>query len=156
MRNRKVLFFVCVLIPITVGSIASLITRDGMNAFQMMRQPVLAPPDWLFPVVWTILYFLMGVSSYLIMISEADKKTKERAILLYEYQLAVNFLWPTFFFHFEWYLFSFFWILLLWVLVLLMISSFWKIDKRAAVLNIPYLLWLTFAAYLNLAIWWLN
>ena len=144
------------MIPITVGSIASLITRDGMDSFQLMRQPALAPPDWLFPVVWTILYFLMGVSSYLVMSSSASKEQKEKAILLYEYQLAANFLWPTFFFHFEWYLFSFLWLVLLWILVFLMMIQFWKIDKRAAILNVPYLLWLTFAGYLNLAIWWLN
>lgn len=156
MRNRKVLLFVCIMIPITVGSIAALITRDSMEMFQMLRQPPFAPPAWLFPIAWTILYILMGISSYFIMIAETDKKKKEKAILLYEYQLAVNFLWPTFFFHFEWYLFSFFWLVLLWILVLLMILSFWKIDKRAAVLNLPYLLWLTFAGYLNLAIWWLN
>ena len=156
MRQKKVLFFVCVMIPITVGSIASLITRDGMDSFQLMRQPALAPPDWLFPVVWTILYFLMGVSSYLVMSSSASKEQKEKAILLYEYQLAANFLWPTFFFHFEWYLFSFLWLVLLWILVFLMMIQFWKIDKRAAILNVPYLLWLTFAGYLNLAIWWLN
>ena len=153
---KKRLLLLCIAIPLAVGGIAALLTRDGMVTYQMTRKPVLAPPPWLFPIVWTILYILMGVSSYLIMISEAEKKQKEKAILLYEYQLAVNFLWPTFFFSFEWYLFSFFWLLLLWVLVLLMIRSFWKIDKRAAVLNIPYLIWLTFAGYLNLAIWWLN
>ena len=127
-----------------------------MEDFQLIRQPALAPPEWLFPIVWTILYFLMGVSSYLIMNSKAEQEQKEKAILLYEYQLAANFLWPTFFFHFEWYFFSFLWLVILWVLVLFMIIQFWKIDKRAALLNIPYLLWLTFAGYLNLAIWWLN
>ena len=153
---KKRLLLLCVLIPLAVGGISALLTRDGMMTYQMMRKPVLSPPSWLFPIVWTILYILMGISSYLIMISEAEKKQKEKAILLYEYQLAVNFLWPTFFFSFEWYLFSFFWLLLLWILVLFMILSFWKIDKRAALLNIPYLVWLTFAGYLNLAIWWLN
>ena len=156
MKNRKLLFILCLLIPLAVGSIAALITKDGMKTYQMMRMPFLAPPAWLFPIVWTILYILMGLSSYWIMTAEAAQKEKEKAILLYEYQLAVNFLWPTFFFSFEWYLFSFFWLVLLWILVLLMILSFWKIDKRAALINLPYLLWLTFAGYLNLAVWWLN
>ena len=156
MRNKKVLLWVCILIPITVGSIASVITRDSMSSFQLMKQPPLSPPAWIFPIVWTVLYLLMGISSYLIMQAKVDNKQKEKAILLYEYQLLVNFLWPTFFFHFEWYLFSFFWLILFWLLVVFMIVSFWKIDKRAAVLNIPYLIWLTFAGYLNLAIWWLN
>jgi tryptophan-rich sensory protein len=144
------------MIPITVGSIASLITRDGMASFELLRQPALAPPEWLFPIVWTLLYFLMGVSSYWIMRADAPKEQKEKAILLYEYQLAVNFLWPTFFFHFEWYLFSFLWLVFLWILVLRMILQFGHIDKKAAWINIPYLLWLSFAGYLNLAIWWLN
>lgn len=156
MKNKNILLLLCILIPLAVGGIAALLTREGMMTYQMMRQPVLAPPAWLFPVVWTILYILMGISSYLIMIAEVEMKEKERAILLYEYQLAVNFLWPTFFFSFQWYFFSFLWLLLLWILVFLMILSFWKIDKRAVKLNIPYLIWLTFAAYLNLAVWWLN
>ncbi len=156
MKNKNILLLLCILIPLAVGGIAALLMCEGMMKYQMMRQPVLAPPAWLFPVVWTILYILMGISSYLIMNAEVEMKEKERAILLYEYQLAVNFLWPTFFFSFEWYLFAFFWLLFLWILVFLMILNFWKIDKRAAKLNIPYLIWLTFAAYLNLAVWWLN
>lgn len=156
MKNRKILFFLCVLIPLAVGSIAALITRDGMRIYQVMEMPFLAPPAWLFPIVWTLLYMLMGLSSYWIMISDAEQKDKEKAILLYEYQLAVNFLWPSFFFSFQWYLFAFFWIILLWILVFLMIFSFWKIEKRAAFVNLPYLVWLSFAAYLNLAVWWLN
>ena len=156
MRSRKVLFFVCVMIPITVGSIASFITRDGMAAFEMLRQPALSPPEWLFPIVWSALYFFMGVSSYWIMRANTPKEQKEKAILLYEYQLAANFLWPTFFFHFEWYLFSFVWLVFLWLLVLRMILQFGRIDKKAAWINRPYLVWLSFAGYLNLAIWWLN
>lgn len=156
MKKRRILLLLCLLIPLVVGSIAAWITRDGMKMYQMLRMPFLAPPAWLFPIVWTILYILMGLSSYWVMISDMAQKEKERAILLYEYQLAVNFLWPTFFFAFQWYLFSFFWLVLLWILVLLMILSFWKIDKRAGITNLPYLFWLTFAAYLNLAVWWVN
>ena len=120
------------------------------------EKPPFSPPGWLFPVVWTILYTLMGISSYLISESDADTSDKTKALTLYGYQLLVNFLWPIFFFSFQWYLFSFFWLLLLWVLVFLMIRTFWNISKPAAYLNIPYLLWLTFAAYLNLGVWWLN
>ena len=156
MKNQKILLFLSLLIPLAVGSIAAFITRDGIDTYQMMKTPFLAPPAWLFPIVWTILYILMGLSFYWIMSTESSQKEKEKAILLYEYQLVVNFLWPTFFFSFEWYLFSFLWLVLLWILVLLMILSFWKIDKRAAIINLPYLLWLTFAAYLNLAVWWVN
>lgn len=127
-----------------------------MQEFQALIKPPLAPPGWLFPVVWTILYALMGYSSYLIQTSDADTETKSDALMLYTYQLIVNFLWPIFFFNFGWYLFSFVWLIVLWTLVLLMIRSFSKISKTAAYLNIPYLIWLTFAAYLNAGIWWLN
>ena len=124
--------------------------------FETIVKPPLSPPNWLFPVVWTILYILMGISSYLILTSGAEQEKIEKAISIYGYQLVVNFLWPTFFFNLQWYLFSFFWLLLLWLLVFQMIRKFSEIDKRAALLNLPYLIWLTFAGYLNLGIWWLN
>ena len=94
--------------------------------------------------------------SYLILASGVEESVKEEALRAYGLQLAVNFLWPTFFFNFQWYAFSFFWLLLLWVLVIVMITRFWKINKVAAYLNVPYLIWLTFAAYLNWGIWRLN
>ena len=156
MKLNKRLLAVCIAIPLLVGVAASLLTGSGMERFAMIEKPPLAPPAWLFPVVWTILYTLMGISSYLILISEAEEGGKEDAIRIYAYQLIVNFLWPTFFFNFQWYGFSFFWLLLLWGLVLLMILRFREIDKLAAYMNIPYLLWLTFAAYLNWGIWRLN
>ena len=146
----------CIAIPLLVGIVAAIISGGGMEVFESVNKPPLSPPAWLFPVVWTILYTLMGISSYLIITSGASENQIYKAMTLYGYQLAVNFLWPTFFFNFQWYLFSLFWLLLLWVLVLLMILRFWRIDKRAAYLNIPYLVWLTFAGYLNLGIWWLN
>lgn len=146
----------CIAIPLLVGAVSAIISGGGMEVFESVTKPPLSPPAWLFPVVWTILYTLMGISSYLILTSRAEEERINRAIALYGYQLAVNFLWPTFFFNFQWYLFSFFWLVLLWVLVFLMILRFWKIDKTATLLNIPYLVWLTFAGYLNLGIWWLN
>ena len=156
MKGNRLLLLQCILVPLLIGVVASLITRDGMQMFASLTKPSLSPPGIVFPIVWTILYTLMGISSYLIITSGAGKVKVEKALMLYWYQLAVNFLWSTFFFNFGWYLFSFFWIVLLWVLVLLMILAFAKIDKRAALLNIPYLIWLTFAGYLNFAIWWLN
>ena len=146
----------CIGIPLLVGAVAALISGGGMEVFESVNQPPLSPPAWLFPVVWTILYVLMGISSYLVLTAGAEENEISTAMTIYGYQLAVNFLWPTFFFNFQWYLFSFFWLLLLWVLVLIMILRFWRIDKTAAYLNIPYLIWLTFAGYLNLGIWWLN
>ena len=154
MKNHwKVLIF-CILLPLAVGGAASLLSNNGMEAFQSINQPPLSPPAWLFPVVWTILYTLMGISSYLILTSEEENIRV--AGILYGCQLLVNFLWPAFFFNFQWYLFSFLWLLFLIVLVIAMIREFYKISKPAAYLNIPYLLWLLFAAYLNFAIWKLN
>lgn len=153
---KKGLLFKCIAIPLLVGTIAALLTGGGMEMFEMIEKPPLSPPGWLFPVVWTILYTLMGISSYLILTSGAAQKEIDKAISIYGYQLVVNFLWPTFFFNLEWYLFSFIWLILLWILVLIMILRFYQIDKRAAWLNVPYLVWLTFAGYLNLAIWILN
>lgn len=134
------------------------IRRYYIKTFASLDKPFLSPPGWLFPVVWTILYTLMGISAYLISQGNAAPiaKAKAKALALYTYQLFVNFLWSIFFFNFEWYLFSFIWILLLWALVFIMIKAFYKIDKTAAFLNIPYLLWITFAAYLNFVIWLLN
>ena len=146
----------CIAIPLLVGIVAAIISGGGMEVFESVNKPPLSPPAWLFPVVWTILYILMGISSYLVLTSGAEENEISKAMTIYGYQLAVNFLWPTFFFNFQWYLFSFVWLVILWVLVLLMILAFWRIDRRAAVLNIPYLVWLTFAGYLNLGVWWLN
>lgn len=156
MKINKRLLFICIAIPLLVGAVSALLTQNSMELFQYIDKPPLAPPGWLFPVVWTILYTLMGISSYLILESGEDAQTIRSALTIYAYQLIVNFLWPTFFFNFGWYLFSFLWLILLWVLVLLMILRFKEINKLAAYMNIPYLVWLTFAGYLNLAIWILN
>ena len=143
-------------IPLITGVLAALLTRNSMSIFKTLEKPALSPPGWLFPIVWTILYTLMGISAYLIAQSKVAPIDKAKALTIYTYQLAVNFLWSIFFFNIEWYLFSFIWIILLWILVLLMIRGFYKINKTSAYLNIPYLIWITFAAYLNLGIWWLN
>lgn len=153
---NKRLLFICIAIPLMIGTLAGLLTRNSMEVFSLVDKPPLAPPPWLFPVVWTILYILMGVSSYLILTSDAGFEEIAEAIRLYVYQLVVNFLWPTFFFNFRWYFFSFLWLVLLWILVFLMIRKFNTISRIAAIMNIPYLIWLTFAGYLNLGIWWLN
>lgn len=156
MKWNKRLLLVCIAIPLFLGGVASLLTGDAMEIFSMEEKPPLSPPAWIFPVVWTILYTLMGISSYLILASDVEENRKEEAFRVYGLQLAVNFLWPTFFFNFQWYGFAFFWLLFLWVLVIVMIVRFWNINKVAAYLNLPYLIWLTFAAYLNWGIWRLN
>lgn len=143
-------------IPLAVGGLANLFTSSGIRDFSVVMKPPLSPPAWLFPVVWTLLYTLMGVSAYFVRNSDGEEAEMKKASLIYFVQLAVNFLWPTFFFNFQWYFFSLLWLILLIFLVIEMIKVFGTISKTAAYLNIPYLIWLLFAAYLNLGIWWLN
>lgn len=156
MKSNKKILAIFIAIPLLVGVLSAFLTMNSMEVFANVDKPPFSPPAWLFPVVWTILYTLMGVSSYLVWNSTSDKEEIAGALRIYAYQLIVNFLWPTFFFNLEWYLFSFFWLILLWILVLTMILKFKEISKIAAYLNIPYLIWLTIAAYLNLTIWMLN
>ena len=127
-----------------------------MKLYETIQKPMISPPAWLFPVVWTILYTLMGISAYVILTSKGEKEEIKDAMVIFVYQLIVNLLWPTLFFGFQWYFISFLWILLLIYLVVIMIQKFWELSKTAAYLNIPYLVWLCFAAYLNFTIWWLN
>ena len=101
MKLDKKLLAKCIAIPLLIGTAASLITMGGMKAFEALNQPPLSPPMWLFPVAWTILYVLMGVASYLVYTSGADQKQVRDAIGVYAAQLLVNFLWPIFFFHFQ-------------------------------------------------------
>lgn len=143
----------CVAFPLGVGGLSALLTRHGMEAFRALNHPPLSPPDWLFPVVWAVLYILMGISSYLVL---ASGKTSRPALTVYGAQLAVNFLWSIFFFNMGWYLFSFFWLLLLLALIAATMFLFGKISKPAAWLLAPYLLWVAFAGYLNFSIYLLN
>lgn len=156
MKQNKILLIKSIALPLIVGGVAGLLTRNSMQDFAVLNQPPLSPPGWLFPVVWTVLYILMGISSYLIATSDANEAVIADALTVYYIQLAVNFLWSFFFFTFQWYLFSLIWLILLWVLIIMMIKIFADISKPAAYLNIPYLLWVTFAAYLNAGVWLLN
>lgn len=141
-------------IPLAVGGISALITMNSFKEYGMMEKPDLSPPAWLFPVVWTALYLLMGISSYII--SSSKSPEKNQALIIYGVQLFINALWPIFFFLMKAYLFSFIWLLLLWAFVLAMIIIFYKINKTAGIIQIPYLIWLSFAGYLNLAVYFLN
>ena len=157
MRKSDIKDFVqCILLPLFVGGLAALFTMNSMQQFQSLVKPPLSPPAILFPIVWTLLYVLMGIASYLIFKADASGTDKEKALRTYGVSLIFNFLWPIFFFRYELYLFSFLWILLLWGIILITILLYNQINKTAAYLMIPYLLWVTFAAYLNLGIYLLN
>ena len=152
---RKALI-ICLLIPLAVGGLAAALTMGSMEQFAALAQPPLSPPGWVFPVVWTILYLLMGWASFLIWKSGAPQAAKKRALGLYGVQLAVNFVWPLLFFRAGLYGFALIWLVILLVLVAETMLAFGRIDRRAAWLLAPYLLWLLFAAYLNAGVWLLN
>lgn len=152
MKNIKVLI-ISIAIPLIVGIIGSLLGNSSMG-FSSINKPSFTPPGIVFPIVWTVLYILMGISCYLIYTSNSLKKTE--ALRIYTLQLLFNMLWTFFFFNLNWYLFSFFWIVVLIVLVSVMIYRFINIEKLAGYLQIPYLIWLVFASILNLSIYFLN
>lgn len=146
----------CILIPLAVGALAGWLSREGMSLYQTMYKPLLSPPGWVFPVVWSLQYILMGIASCLVYCSEASRPRKKRALLLYGLQLAVNFVWPLLFFRFGLLWLSFFWLLLLIGLVWACMTLFRYILPKAGKLMLPYLLWLFYAAYLNLGAALLN
>lgn len=150
------LFIISLLIPLLIGGISGFISRNSMETFTLLNKPPLSPPGWLFPIVWTILYILMGVASYIVLVSNASTESKSTALKVYFLQLVVNFFWSLIFFNLEQYLFAFIWLIFLWVLIIITIILFYNISKTAAYLLIPYLLWVTFAGYLNLAIYLIN
>ncbi len=156
MKIDKKRLIICLAIPLVVGGAAGLLTMNSMEAFETLNQPPLSPPGWLFPVVWTVLYVLMGIASYLVSVSDAPHEEKARALWTYGIQLAFNFLWPIAFFNLKWYLFAFLWLVILWILILITALRFGRIRKPAGYLLVPYLLWVAFAGYLNLGIYLLN
>lgn len=141
-----------ILIPVLVGAIVGLITSGAMK-YSMLNKPPLSPPGALFPIVWTILYILMGVSYGIL---KSNNQTDEEIDYIYYLQLVINALWSIIFFVFKWRLFAILWIILLIVAVVQMIRKFYEKNKLAGLLQIPYLIWLIFAAYLNFGIYLLN
>lgn len=148
-------YAVSILLTLAVGGLSGFLTSMGMDSFDALTKPPLTPPSFLFPIVWTVLFILMGVGAARIFMTEPTA-ARNRALIVYVVQLAVNFLWSIIFFNLQAYGFAFFWLILLWVLILTMIYLFCKVDKPAALLQIPYAIWVTFAGYLNLMIWLLN
>ena len=142
-------------LALLVGGLSSVITQGQMEAFSALRQPPLSPPGWVFPVAWTILYLLMGVGLAIVW-RKSDGERRRRAVTIWSVQLAANFLWPLLFFLWQLRLLSLIWLVVLLILVANMTSEFEKTSVTAARLQIPYLLWLLFAAYLNLGVWILN
>jgi len=144
-----------VILTEAVGFAAGLITKNGVDSYMMYAEKsTLTPPGWVFPVVWSILYALMGIGICIVL--QSGIKGTDRCTNLYIAQLTVNFFWPLLFFNANAYGFSLIWLILLLLLVILMTVCFAKKKPIAALLQVPYILWLLFAAYLNAAAWLLN
>ena len=145
---------VSLIVSLGTGGLSALLTRRSTEIYETLRQPLLAPPPWVFPVVWTLLYILMGVAAWRVW--QTEDPGREKALTLYGAQLLVNFFWPQIFFNARQFGLALVWIVVLWVLVLLTQRRFARLDRTAGWLLLPYLLWVTFATYLNAGVWILN
>ena len=158
MNKRKtphaLVYAVAIGATLAVGAVSGFVSMDGMKEFAKLEQPPLSPPGWLFPVVWTILYTLMGIGAARVYI--ADTIETKPALMIYATQLIVNALWTPIFFALELRLVAFVWLLMLIALVVIMTARFKRSDAAAGNLQFPYLIWLIFAAYLNLGTFLLN
>ena len=146
---------ICWAIPLAVGALGALLS-GGMSNYRAINQPPLSPPGWVFPIVWTALYLLMGEASYRVLTSGKEESQVKRALTVYGIQLALNLLWPIVFFRYQMYLGAFIVILLLWAAIFLTMRLFTQADETAGEMIVPYFLWVTFAAYLNLGVYLLN
>ena len=149
---------IAILIPLLVGGLSAFLTSSNMKMFETINKPPLSPPSWLFPIAWTIIYIFMGIASYIIYENKYGYKRVigERALIIYGVQLMFNFFWSILFFNLKYYTFSFIWLTIMWGLIILLMYYAKKINKNAFYLLIPYILWVTFAGYLNLGISILN
>ena len=156
MKIKWKTLIICIAIPLIVGGISGFITMGAMDDFEGFKQPPLSPPSWLFPVVWSILYIMMGIGSYLVVTSGGPQQHINTAITVYAVQLIFNFFWSLFFFNLNLFYFSFAWLIALWLLIIATLLLFSRLSPAAGYLIIPYLLWVSFAAYLNLGVAMLN
>lgn len=156
MKKHSKTYLISILIPLAAGGLSAFFTRNDMNLYQEITTPPLSPPSWLFPVVWTVLYILMGISCARIYLSCSDKKTREHGLLSYGISLFMNFMWSIIFFKFRSFLFAALWLAVMLFFILRTIYYYNKIDPLSARLQYPYALWSSFALYLNIAIWLLN
>ena len=148
------LYLLAISLPLLVGGAAAVITADSMNAYETMAKPPLSPPGWVFPVVWTLLYALMGLASGLV--ADSGHPQRKKPLRLYGLQLLVNFMWPIVFFRWEMPFAALLLLIFLFILVLALYRQFRLADRIAGWMIVPYLLWLVVALWLNLGIWWLN
>ena len=150
--NKIIIYIKAILLPVLVGALVGIITSGSMD-YNMLQKPPLAPTGAVFPIVWTILYILMGISYGIL---KVNNQTDEEIDWIYYIQLAINALWSIIFFNFKWRLFAFVWIILLAVAIISMIRKFYNKNRIAGLLQIPYILWVIFATYLNFGFYILN
>ncbi len=156
MKIRWKALIIALAIPLGVGALAGLASRGGMAAFAALQKPPLTPPGWVFPIVWTALYIAMGIASYLIATSGAQRESVRMALGAYGVSLAFNALWPVFFFALGLPLLAFIDLMMLWLMLRHTLLQYVLLRRSAAHWLFPTLLWTTFAGYLNLGIWLLN
>jgi len=150
-------YLISLLIPWGIGLLSALVSGSAMKDFQNLDQPPLSPPMILFPIVWSILYTLMGISAARVYKNAGfDKKAAKDGLSYYAASLVVNFFWSILFFNFKVYLIAFVWLLLLLLLIVKTIVEYHKVDRLAAYLQIPYAVWVAFAGYLTMGVYILN
>lgn len=155
-KRKHKTYLLWILLTEAIGALSGFLSREGMKIYMAtVTKPPLSPPGWVFPVVWGILYALLGIGVAMVHGSPPSRQ-RSRGLNFYIAQMVVNFFWSLIFFNAQAFGFAFFWLLLLLVLVVGMVLSFRQARPLAANLQIPYLLWLVFAAYLNIGVWMLN
>lgn len=157
MKEKAKTYIISIAAALAVGGLSALLTRNGMDLYSEITTPALSPPSVLFPIVWTVLYVLMGISAAMVFAERKSSPSESsRALTVYAANLFLNFFWSIIFFNFRAFLFSFIWLVALWAVIVLMIIKFYRVKPLSGFLQIPYLLWVTFAGYLNFAIFILN
>lgn len=155
-KSQIIKLFACIALPLALGFIAGMFTSQSVpNWYESLNKPSFSPPNWIFGPVWTILYILMGISLYLIWKQDASKE-RNLAILVFLIQLTLNFFWSFIFFYFKMIGLALIEIILLWISIIIMLVLFYRIKPLAAYINIPYFIWVTFAAILNASYFILN
>ena len=155
-KRRTIGVLISIGIAEGVGILSAVLTKDTMGKYKNLVQPLFSPPGWIFPIVWSILFLLMGIASYRIYYHGFQNAKVKNSLVFYEIQLAFNFFWTIIFFRLGLRGIAFLWILILLSLIVLVTVKFYKIDKIAAYLMTPYILWVSFASILNFSIWQLN
>ncbi len=157
MWNKIKNYVYSIIATLAVGGLSALLTAGSRNVYSAAQKPPLSPPAWVFPVVWTILYVLMAVSFAIVYTKRKNEPMMRRnALNVYALNLFFNFFWSIIFFDFNAYLLAFVWLLLLWFVIFVMFLNYYRTNKTAGLLLLPYLVWVTFAGYLNFGVWTLN